>query len=113
MQIFITHWFERDLKQLLKKYRSLEHDLEALKTILQVSPEGNKSKHWNCIHKEELCSLFKVRLACVALKGKDKMRVIYAYRMEEESIELIELYYKGEQINEDGSRIKAYLSSLK
>jgi hypothetical protein len=41
------------------------------------------------------------------------MRVIYAYFEEENRIELIEIYYKGDKENEDKKRIKKYYSGKK
>ena len=49
--------------------------------------------------------LFKARkFACRSLlqkRTRSGLRVIYAYFEEEERIELVEIYYKGDQENED------------
>ena len=102
--------FSRELKKLQKKYRSLAKDMESLKPYLVETPEGNESKHWNCLHRREGIAVFKVRLTCSYLRS-DKMRVIYAYQADSKRIEFIELYYKGEKDNEDRGRIKRYLSA--
>lgn len=36
------------------------------------------------------------------------MRITYAYFLDEDRIEFIEIYYKGDQDNEDKERFKAY-----
>lgn len=51
------------------------------------------------------------KFACRSLKGKgvqSGIRVIYAYFEEEDKIELIEIYYKGDKENEDRERILEY-----
>lgn len=54
------------------------------------------------------------KFACRSLKGKgvqSGIRVIYAYFEEEDKIELIEIYYKGDKENEDRERIRRYYGS--
>lgn len=48
------------------------------------------------------------KFACRSLKGRgvqSGIRVIYAYFEEQDRIELIEIYYKGDKENEDRERI--------
>ena len=101
--------FARELKRLQKKYRSLGEDFETLKPYLATTPEGNDSKHWNCLHRREGVAIYKVRLTCAYLRA-DKMRIIYAHYGEPLRIVFIELYYKGDKENEDRDRIKQYLA---
>ena len=100
--------FSSELKRLLKKYRSLKEDLERFKPLLQATPRGNESKHWNCLHRNKRVEVYKVRLTCSYLNAST-IRVIYAYRVADTAIDFIELYYKGEKENEDRERIKSYL----
>lgn len=105
--------FDRDMKRLLKKYGTLEGDLETC-----------VAKQLNLYHKLRLDNrgvvpisdlpisnppIYKVlKFACRSLKGKGAqsgIRVIYAYFEEEDKIELIEIYYKGDKENEDRDRI--------
>jgi len=105
--------FEKDLKKLSKKFRTLEDDLQ---TFIQ--------KQLNLYHKLHIDNkgifpisdlgiiypkIFKAKkFACRSLKGKgvtSGIRVIYAYFVQEGVIELIEIYYKGEKENEDRNRI--------
>lgn len=107
--------FERDLKR-LKRFKTLEEDLEMFeKTQLNIYhkqkidnegivPISNLDIDYPAIYKAK-------KFACKSLKGKgvrSGIRVIYAYYEEEDVIELIEIYYKGDKNNEDRSRILKY-----
>lgn len=100
--------FSRELKRLGKKYLTLPDDLDRLKQTLKNPVVKNHGKHWNCIHKTESVSVYKIRLACRYLRATT-MRVIYAQHVTPARIVFIELYYKGETENEDRERIKQYL----
>ena len=112
--------FEKELKRLLKKYRTLHDDIEKLKQVLVVHPTGI-GKNFTVIHAEKHLKIIKVRMACQTLRDRS-LRVIYAYHPstvssgsngeQEQKIEFIELYYKGDKENEDRSRINEYLRSL-
>jgi mRNA-degrading endonuclease RelE of RelBE toxin-antitoxin system len=105
--------YERDLKKLAKKYRTLEEDVEIfidkqlqLYHKLKIDNNGifqiaNLGISYPKIYKAK-------KFACRALKGtgsKSGIRVIYAYFDKEDIIDLIEIYHKGEQENEDRDRI--------
>jgi len=106
--------FEKDIKKLGKKFRTIEGDLENfiktelkiyhklgknIKGIVKISDLGIKNP-----------SIYKAtRFACRALKGsgsRSGIRVIYAHFEKDDKIELIEIYYKGNKNNEDRERIK-------
>ena len=99
--------FQKDCKNLRKKYRSLPSDLENFKKIVTVIPQGN-SKHFNVITRNDFCCIIKARLFCKYLKGSS-LRIIYCYKEKLDLIEFIEVYYKGDKVNEDQNRIKFYL----
>jgi mRNA-degrading endonuclease YafQ of YafQ-DinJ toxin-antitoxin module len=99
--------FAKDLKRLVKKYRSLEDDLVALEQVLLVYPTGI-GKNFTIIHHAEKVKLVKARLACKSLRERS-MRVIYAYHEDTITFVYIELYFKGENENEDRERIERYL----
>ena len=56
--------------------------------------------------------IYKVKkFACKSLKGKgvaSGIRIIYAYYEDEDIIEFIEIYYKGNKENEDRIRINKH-----
>ena len=114
----ITHVpeFEKDLRKLSKRLSSLEEDLQ---TFIKVA--------MNLYHKQKIDSnaIFHIsdlgiktpkiykgkKFACRALKGKGAqsgIRVIYAYHEEEDWMEFIEIYYKGDKASEDRERIAKY-----
>jgi len=108
--------FKSDLKRLKKRFKTIEEDLGIFivhqlqlfhklgvdnKGVVQISNLG--------IHSPKI---YKARkFACRSLKGKGAasgIRVIYAYFRNEDRIEFIEIYYKGDKENEDRKRILRY-----
>ena len=103
--------FEKNFKQLFKKYRTLDDDLKKFKKILVAHPTG-VGKNFTIVHSEQACEIVKARMACRVLRDRS-LRVIYAYREESDRFYFIELYFKGEQVNEDRGRINEFLRQLK
>jgi mRNA-degrading endonuclease YafQ of YafQ-DinJ toxin-antitoxin module len=101
--------FQKDLKTLLKKYRTLHDDLEVVKRVLEVTPDERPPFSFRIDHLGLTTCIIKVKkIACKALKGKgvnSGLRLIYAYFEEENKITFIELYHKNEKENEDKQRI--------
>ena len=108
--------FEKDLRKLVRRFASLEDDLEIFIKVAM-----------NAFHKQNVDSqailrisdlrinspkIYKARkFACKALKGKgvqSGIRIIYAYHEGEDMIEFIEIYYKGDKASEDRARIVKY-----
>ena len=107
--------FEKDFKNLSKKFQSLDNNLIEFKKVLSESPLGI-GKHFNIITKTGSVYIIKARFFCKSLKKKD-LRIIYAYIeshqiIEMMSIEFIEIYFKGNKENEDRQRIKDYLKNF-
>lgn len=115
-----TDSFSRDLKKLLKRYPTLEDDLEVAKRsaieLFHIQKISNQSVFpitGLCSSETQICKLKK--FACKSLKGKgvrSGIRVTYAFHTQTQKICLIEIYYKGDQANEDRSKIQDYLNSL-
>jgi len=115
-----TDGFKRDFKKLLKKFRTLESDLEtAKKSAIQLLH----------IQKIDTGSIFKIpgfsalgieiyklkKFACRALKGKGAnsgIRIIYAFQAQSNTVAFLEMYFKADQANEDRNRIKTYLNLM-
>ncbi len=101
--------FEKDLKSLLKKYRTLQEDLEEVKTILKKRPEVRPPFRFEISNLQlETCVIKVKKIACRSLKGKgiqSGLRLIYAYFKNEQKITFIELYHKNDKENEDKQRI--------
>lgn len=106
--------FEKDVKRLLKKYRTLTDDLMVVRRVLEVTPNERPPFSYRLDNLEiESCVIKVKKIACKALKGKgvnSGLRLIYAYFPEEKKISLIELYHKNEKESEDRNRILAHFS---
>jgi hypothetical protein len=105
--------FEADLKKLRKRFRTLEEDLATLMTAqialfhkLELDAQGIFRVPGLPFDRPEI---FKVKkFACRALKGRGAasgLRLIYAYFRDEDAVELVEIYFKGDKENEDRARI--------
>lgn len=108
--------FERDLKKLLKGFKTLEEDLTVfIETQL------------NLYHKLKMDNggIFQIpglgiegtrvykskKFACRSLKGRgvnSGIRVIYAYDEVQDIITLIEIYFKGDKENENRERVSQH-----
>jgi mRNA-degrading endonuclease RelE of RelBE toxin-antitoxin system len=105
--------FEKDLKKLVKRFSSLEEDLRMFVKVALNAYHKLKIDSGAIVHISDLGikspKIYKAKkFACKALKGKGAqsgIRVIYAYHGEEDWIEFIEIYYKGDKAGEDRERI--------
>lgn len=108
--------FKKDLRKLLKRFPSLEEDLGSCVKTQLIAYHKHTVENHGILAIENLAipfpKIFKVKkFACKSLKGKgvhSGVRVTYAYFPLEDRIEFIEIYYKGDQENEDRERIKNY-----
>ncbi len=102
--------FKKDLKNLLKKYRTLKDDLEVVKLDLSDEPGESPPFSFRIENLGIKSCIIKVRkIACKALKGKgvnSGLRLIYAHFPDQQKIIFIELYHKSDKENEDKKRIK-------
>ena len=115
-----TPSFEKDLKKLLKKFRTLDDDIEnAKKGAIELYHLKNIDNNSIepipnfCTDELKICKVKK--FACKALKGRgvqSGIRIIYAYFVTTNTVDFIEMYFKGEAENEDKERIKDYLSNI-
>lgn len=101
--------FKKDLKQLLKKFRTLNDDLEVVKQDLNDEPGESPPFSYRINGLGiETCVIKVKKIACKALKGRgvnSGLRLIYAYYEKEEKIIFVELYHKNDKENEDKNRI--------
>ena len=101
--------FKKDLKILLKKYRTLNDDLEEVKAILKKKPNERPPFSFYIDNLGiETCVIKVKKIACKSLKGRgvnSGLRLIYAYFPDEQKITFIQLYHKSEKENEDKNRI--------
>ncbi|RLJ72574.1 hypothetical protein [Pedobacter alluvionis] len=101
--------FDKDLKKLLKRYRSLQSDLEDVKIILRVKPDERNPFSFRIDNLGITTCVIKIKkITCDSLKGRgvnSGLRLIYAYFEEEKKIVFIELYHKNDKESEDRQRI--------
>ena len=101
--------FKKDLKNLLKKYRTLNDDLDVVKRVLEVTPDERPPFSFRIANLGLKTCIIKVKkIACKALKGRgvnSGLRLIYAHFPDEQKITFIELYHKNDKENEDKTRI--------
>lgn len=101
--------FKKDLKHLLKKYRTLKDDLEVVKLDLNDEPGESPPFSFRIDNLGLVTCIIKVKkIACRSLKGKgvnSGLRLIYAHFEKEQKITFIELYHKNDKENEDRQRI--------
>jgi len=108
--------FDKDMRKLLRRFKTLEDDLRVfIKNELNLYHKiriDNKGVFQVPGLKIESPKIYKAKkFACRSLKGKgvqSGIRLIYAYFEEQDKIELIEIYYKGDKENEDRERILKY-----
>jgi len=102
--------FQKDLKQLKKKYRTLDEDLAVVKKVLETVPEERPPFSFLIDNLGiETCVIKVKKIACKSLKGKgvnSGLRLIYAYFKKESKIIFVELYHKKDKENEDKERIR-------
>ncbi len=101
--------YQRDVKALSKKYRSLEDDLVILRKVLAVRPdESPPFSHKIAGLGIQTCVIKVKKIACKSLKGRGAnsgLRFIYAYFPNKSKIVSIELYHKNSKELEDRSRV--------
>ena len=132
--------YDKDLKRLLKKYRTLTSDIEDVKKVLSIRPDAQPPFSFriddlgieNCIIKVK-------KIASDSFKGRgvnSGLRLVYAYFSENQDfiadkhcintnlpsaiaaqnvqetakIVLVELYHKNDKENEDRERILSNFS---
>lgn len=105
--------YQRDLKSLGKRYRSLPEDIAVVKQILAVMPDARPPFSFQITGVGEGNCVVKVKkVACKSLKGKGVqtgLRLVYAFFKETDRIVLLEVYHKSDKENEDQRRIKDFL----
>jgi len=100
-----TDNFNKEVKQLAKKYHSLKDDLIKLRAELLENPMLGTSLGSN---------IYKIRMA-ITSKGKGKSsgaRVISFVYVLNKQIYLIDIYDKSERDNISDKDIKAYIKNL-
>ncbi len=113
--------FKKDFKKLSRRFRTLDEDLNSfIANQLKLTHKKNIDNR-GVIRISDLGiqqpQIYKAKkFACKALKGKGAasgIRVIYAYYEQEDIVEFIEIYYKGDKENENRDRILSHYGKEK
>lgn len=109
MQFYTLKEFDKDLKQLLKKQRTLNDDLNVVKFILKIRPDERPPFSFRIDNLGINSCVIKVKkIASRSFKGKgvnSGFRLIYAYFKTDEKIIFIEIFHKSNKSIEDKKRI--------
>lgn len=101
--------YKKELKALLKKYRTLTDDMMVVKQVLEVFPDERPPFSFRIDNPGiETCVIKVKMIACKALKGRgvnSGLRLVYAWFREERRMVFVELYHKNDKENEDRQRI--------
>ena len=101
--------FKKDLKNLLKKHRTLNEDLAVVKKVLEITPQERPPFSFRIDNLGLKTCVIKVKkIASKGFKGRgvnSGFRLIYAHFEAEQKITFIELYHKNDKENEDKQRI--------
>lgn len=104
-EIIATSNFDRKLKKLAKKYKSIKNDLLEIFTKLEENPEFGTPLGKGC---------FKIRVS-ISSKGKGKAggaRLITYVRIVKETIFLMDIYDKSEQSTLSDKELKFLIELL-
>jgi hypothetical protein len=112
--------FEKDFKKLLKRFRTLNDDLEVAKKntieLYHIHHLDNSSIERIPEFQTDKVGLYKiVKFACRALKGrgaKSGIRIIYAFSPATLMLKFIEIYFKQDAENMDYEKAKRYFKSV-
>ena len=120
-----TPEFQKDLKRLGKKWRSLPTDItDAQRSLipLYVPQPGVDilvlrqsffgSKHAAILHQTSKAEVVKMRLDVSDLGTKDKVRMIFIAVKTDNEIIFVELYAKDEKLREDPARYRRIVEDL-
>jgi len=115
-EIRMFNEFGREFKKLLKRFKTLDEDLDnfinvQLKLVHKLEKDNSGIVRMSDLGIDNPKIYKAKKFTCKALKGKgvvSGIRIIYAYYEEEDIIEFIEIYYKGQKANEDKDRILRY-----
>lgn len=108
--------YKKEFKKLLKKYPSLKQDFEDYKATIEAFPTWfwKNIVQVSDLWKEVIIPIYKIRkFPCESLKDNKSIRIVYAYKEDTNSIDLIEIqlieiYHKNIKENHNIERIKKY-----
>ncbi len=120
IQYIETSWFKKDVKKLIRRFRTLKDDLKVLQInqieLLHLFEIDNGGTFELRGYGNPNYIIYKIKkIACKSLKGKGMksgLRLIYAFNQNSFQISLLEIYNRGDKENEDYDRIKKFLLNI-
>ena len=112
--------FEKDVKALKKRVRSLEGDLERAKHLIEVlyrHPDAEQTefkklflagKKATILTKTGVVEVVKMRLDTDTDSYRGKLRLVFAVAVDKAEVSFIELYSKNDKPREDQRRLRRY-----
>ncbi|MDR3308128.1 MAG: hypothetical protein LBS58_04445 [Coriobacteriales bacterium] len=117
--------FSKDVKALMKKWRTLPGDIEEAKKVvasLYEEQEGVDSalfrknffdgKAAAILTDAEQYEVVKMRLDCKSPGSKGKARLVFVFVVSDEEVTLLELFSKSNKDREDQRRIDGFINLL-
>lgn len=108
MNFKMTDSFSKEFERLKRKFLSLSQDLEELKEILQLRPEGF-GQNFTVLHRSDRAIIVKNRLLCRYLRRRS-LRIVYAYQKQQITFVFIDIYSKSDREREDQQLIRDFLT---
>lgn len=112
--------FDKQFKKLIKKYRTLDEDLEIAKQFaieaFHIRKINNEAVWLVPKFDKKIVQIYKIKkFSCKALKGKGNrsgIRIIYAFYPEKFAVEFLEIYLKEKDNSDmDYEFVRNYLES--
>lgn len=112
--------FEKDVKALKKRVRSLEGDLERTKHLIEAlygHPDAEQAefkklflagKKATILTKTGAVEVVKMRLDTDTDSYRGKLRLVFAVAVDKAEVSFIELYSKNDKPREDQRRLRRY-----
>lgn len=112
--------FEKDVKALKKRVRSLEGDLERAKHLIEAlyrHPDAEQTefkklflagKKATILTKTGAVEVVKMRLDTDTDSYRGKLRLVFAVAVDKAEVSFIELYSKNDKPREDQRRLRRY-----
>ena len=109
MEVLTIPEYERDMKRYVKRFRTLEADIDEVINIIRKKPDQRPPfSHRIDGLGIRTCVIKVKKIACRSMKGKglnSGLRLVYAHFEKEERIVLVEVYHKSDKDIEDRERI--------
>ena len=114
--------FQKDVKRLTKKWRSIPNDIEAAKKyieplyiikaddveVVEYRRDFFNGKNAAILKENDSTEVIKMRLDVADLGRNDKVRIVFVTMKNDDGITFIELFAKNDKDREDEKRIKKY-----